>query len=245
MKLYHQQTDMELWHGDALEGLPCDVDTLIVDPPYSDRTHGGHDDGVNGHQGAGKDTASRRHLDYATWDKAQVVRAVNAWHPRCRGWFVVITDHILAPVWETWLKDAGRYVFAPLPFFSPGSRVRLAGDGPSSWTCWIVVARPRHDPYSKWGTLPGGYVCPPERMPIVGGKPKRLMRALVSDYSRPGDLVCDPCAGAGTTLYAALDLGRRAVGVEISEEHCRLAVEGRPLGTEQPTLFGGSEWPGQ
>jgi len=38
---------------------------------------------------------------------------------------------------------------------------------------------------------------------IIGGKPMWLMRALVRDYSRPGNLVCDPCAGGATTLIAA------------------------------------------
>lgn len=47
------------------------------------------------------------------------------------------------------------------------------------------------------------------------GKPPWLMRALVRDYSLPSDLVCDPVAGWGSTLRAALDEGRRAIGAEI------------------------------
>lgn len=47
------------------------------------------------------------------------------------------------------------------------------------------------------------------------GKPSWLMRALVRDYSLPSDLVCDPMAGWGSTLRAALDEGRRAIGAEI------------------------------
>ncbi|MCC6596997.1 MAG: hypothetical protein IT477_10855 [Rhodanobacteraceae bacterium] len=50
------------------------------------------------------------------------------------------------------------------------------------------------------------------------GKPLDLMRAIVSDYSRPGDLVCDPCAGYGSTLAAALQKGRRAIGAECDPE---------------------------
>lgn len=46
------------------------------------------------------------------------------------------------------------------------------------------------------------------------GKPEWLMRALVRDYSRAGDLVCDPLAGYGTTLHAAIAEGRRAIGSE-------------------------------
>ena len=41
------------------------------------------------------------------------------------------------------------------------------------------------------------------------------MRAIVRDYSEPGDLVVDPCAGGGTTLLAAVMEGRRAIGAEM------------------------------
>ena len=120
-----------------------------------------------------------------------------------------LTDDTLAPVWRAAYERVGRYAFAMIPYVAPGSRVRLAGDGPSSWTCWIMVSRPRRDPYATWGTLPGAYVLPPGQggaLPVVGGKPLWLMEQLVRDYSREGDLVCDPCCSAGTTLVAALRL---------------------------------------
>lgn len=181
-------------------------DAVIVDAPYSARTHKGSD-ALPEHLAA---------IGYGWMSPDDVGSFVESWAPRCRGWVVTITDHELAPSWARALEDAGRYVFAPLPFVSPGSRVRLAGDGPSSWTCWIIVARPRTLPWSAWGTLPGGYVGPPERGgEIVGGKPLWLMRALVRDYTRHGELIVDPCAGRGTTLLAASIEGRRAVGAEI------------------------------
>ena len=60
---------------------------------------------------------------------------------------------------------------------------------------------------------------------VAGAKPPNLMRALVRDYTRPGDLVCDPCAGGGTTLLAAVQEGRRAVGSEMDPETHAKAVE--------------------
>ena len=216
------------------------VDAVIVDAPYSARTHGGHDAAVSDKRLRGEQKRlrvdrrngavysvgvnRRRAISYDGWSVDDVRAFVESWAPRCRGWFVTITDHVLAPVWAAALEDAGRYVFAPLPWGAPGSRVRLGGDGPSCWACWIVVARPRTGTdrdgrnYSKWGTLPGAYVINADRGAHIGGKPIALMEALVRDYTRPGDLVCDPCAGYATTLAAAVRNGRRAVGAELDPE---------------------------
>jgi len=228
---------------DTLAGVECDA--LIVDAPYSARTHGGHDSGPTvGGQRSGtficestRHTYTRRAIEYDGWTPEDVRAFVASWAPRTRGWIVTITDHVLAREWEAALSNAGRYVFAPLPWVARGSRIRLAGDGPSSWTCWIVVARPRSGedrngrPFSKWGTLPGAYSMTGDHHArrganiVAGAKPPNLMRALVRDYTRPGDLVCDPCAGGGTTLLAAVQEGRRAVGSEMDPETHAKAVE--------------------
>lgn len=52
----------------------------------------------------------------------------------------------------------------------------------------------------------------------MGGKPLWLMRAIVGDYTNPGDVVVDPCAGGGTTLIAAAELGCTAIGAELDPE---------------------------
>jgi DNA modification methylase len=66
------------------------------------------------------------------------------------------------------------------------------------------------------------------------------MERLVEDYSRPGDLVCDPCCGAGTTLEAALRTGRLAVGGDVLREHAELSAR-RVGGMVQRPLFAGGE----
>lgn len=207
--------------GDYVDALVGRFDTLICDPPYSARTHAGHDRkvAISDHGTANSDTfdgVHRRTLDYAalTPDDA---RALVAWAcERVTGWHVVMTDHVLAPVFEAAWRDAGRVTFAPLVWYAPGSRVRLQGDGPACWTVQIVVSRPRSRAYSKWGALPGGYSMAGERKAaVVGAKPLALMRALVRDYSKPGDLVVDPFAGGGTTCLAALIEGRHAAGAEV------------------------------
>ena len=229
---------------DVLADVECDA--LICDPPYSMKTHDGHDDGVQGIEPKNGEPRYnvkryalglppiRRVLDYTGWTPDDVNAFVSSWAPRTRGWMVCFTSHDLVPAYEQALAEQKRMTFCPLPWFAPGSRVRLTGDGPSSWTCWIIVSRPRRQPYSKWGTLPGGYVCTADKpdgagvergsKTVVGGKPLGLMRAIVRDYSRPGDLVCDPFVGSGTTAIAALSEGRRFVGSEMDPKHHAIAT---------------------
>jgi DNA methylase len=212
---------------DVLADVTCDA--LIVDAPYSERTHESHSARTDVLTACARDAkwaatgGQRQTISYDKWTPEHVMEFCGHWSERTSGWFVSITDHVLAPVWERVLQSLGRYVFAPLPLVETGSRVRLAGDGPSSWTCWVIVARPKTREFQRWGTLQGAYVDTNERKPVVGGKPLGIMRAIVRDYSRPGDLICDPCAGGGTTLLAALTEGRRAVGAEMDPKHYEIA----------------------
>lgn len=52
-----------------------------------------------------------------------------------------------------------------------------------------------------------------------------VARDLIRAWSRPGDLVLDPMAGAGTTLKCALIAGRNFCGVEIHEPYFRIALD--------------------
>lgn len=199
-----------------------EVDCLICDPPYSERTHGAHKE---------MESIGRNTINYRAWSADDVRAFIEAWEPRVRGWIVCLTDHLLAPAFESALQAHGRYVFAPLACIEPGARVRLSGDGPAQWSVFAIVARPRTRAMQKWGALPGGYVIPGrgskrvEGRSIVGmgGKPLWLMRALVRDYSRPGDLIVDPCAGGATTLLAARLEGRRSIGAEMDPNTYELA----------------------
>ena len=58
----------------------------------------------------------------------------------------------------------------------------------------------------------------------TNAKPIALMREIVALFTNPGDWIIDPFMGSGTTLRAAKDLERRAVGIEINERFCDVAA---------------------
>ena len=210
---------------DVLGDVEC-VDLLCSDPPYGARTHGGQRHGRKDARYCDpslRPNLSARGIEYAAWTADDVDRFVDFWAPRTTGWFCAFTSHDLVPAYASALELNDRYVFAPIACVQHGMNVRLAGDGPSNWTTWLVVARPRS--MRHWGTLPGAYVGAPHdehentfdrsKRPVPGGKPIWLMRSVIRDYSKPGDLVCDPCGGGFTTALAAAIEGRRAISAEM------------------------------
>lgn len=56
-------------------------------------------------------------------------------------------------------------------------------------------------------------------------KPVPLLQKLVAWSTDTGEIVLDPFAGSCTTLMAAKLSGRRAIGIEINEDYCKIAVE--------------------
>ena len=68
-------------------------------------------------------------------------------------------------------------------------------------------------------------------------KPAPLLRHMIETSTRPGALILDPFAGSGSTLEVAAATGRRAIGIEKSEEYCEKIAHRLSTRTEQLALI--------
>jgi modification methylase len=90
---------------------------------------------------------------------------------------------------------------------------------------WSVAQQPAR--FQRQGRyLPDSTAHPGKMLP-------ELARQAITSYSDPGDLVLDPMCGIGTTPVEAVQLGRRAVGVELERRWAALAAANLTLAREQ------------
>ena len=71
-------------------------------------------------------------------------------------------------------------------------------------------------------------------------KPLDLFQWIVEKYSDPGHIILDPFLGSGTTAVAARMLGRKYVGIELSEKYCEMAR--RRVASAPTPLFMAGNW---
>jgi DNA modification methylase len=234
---YYEDEWVTLYLGDCMEILPHlasgSVDLVLTDPPYNVSEAGA--DIV--HAGTQAVAWVR---DFGEWDRSD-------WHPgallaqasrllRPGGALLSFcSDRLLSAYRTAQLAPRGTIVWEktnPPPTPRPGY---------VSATEWIVWLQQPGGP-ATWNA--GGAVPNIVRYPIAGGsdrtahptqKPLALVSELMQRHSQPGDLVLDPFVGSGTTLRAAKNLGRRAIGIEANPEYCawgaaRLAQAALALG---------------
>ena len=69
-------------------------------------------------------------------------------------------------------------------------------------------------------------------------KPVGVLKRLIEIFTDPGDVVIDPCAGSGSTLRAAYEIGRDSYGFEVDKNFYEKAKESMlNLDNMQMTLF--------
>lgn len=203
---YYEQDGITIYHGDAREIAPqlTGIDAVISDPPYgmnNDCDYTRFTMGPNGHGKASSRTHEQVHGDDtpfnpAPWLDYRYVVLFGANHFGSR-----------LPVGTTlvWIKrfDGGFGSFlsdAEVAWMKGGHGVYCHRD-----TSLFADTHNRAHPTQK---------------------PVGLMRWCIEKSGvSDGGTILDPFMGSGPTLRAAKDLGRKAIGIEISEEYCEIAAK--------------------
>ncbi len=243
MKPYYERDDITIYHGDCREVLPLlaadAVDVVITDPPYGD-TSLEWDARVSGwlpliepllnasgslwlfgslrsFLAQADDFAGWRFAQDIVWEKHngsnfhadrfnRVHEQAAQFYPKGRAWSEVHHTPVTTP---DATRRVGRRKERPQHHLGQrGPSEYVSRDGGPRLMRSVIKVRSTH-----------GYAEHPTQ------KPTGIVSPLV-EYSCPsGGLVLDPFMGSGTTLRAAKDLGRKAIGIEIEERYCEIAAQ--------------------
>lgn len=209
MKPYYEQNGITIYCGDAAEIVPSlGTDwALVTDPPYgiSLSTHYGGGIRRGAYAVPGKNYAAV-HGDDQPFDPEPYLA-----YPFALLWGAEHYARRLPETGGRWLVWDKRCGVIP---------ERTQGDCEIAWCSVDGVTRVfRH----VWD----GMVKDSERgisRQHPTQKPIVLMQWCIA-FEPTGLPVLDPFMGSGTTLRAAKNLGRRAIGIEINEEYCEIAVK--------------------
>ena len=203
MTLYYEDDLVQLYHGDCREiAAWLDADVLVTDPPYgmayvSNFSRYGSTPPIAGDQ----DPAARDHMLTAWGDRPGLV--FGTWRvPRPPG-----ATQLL--VWDK--GDSPGMGDLRLPWGPSHEEVYVLGSGFAGKRTGSVI---------RVKTLSAGN---PDRPDHPTPKPIGLMERLIEKC--PPGVIADPYAGSGSTLVAAKNLGRRAIGVELEERYCEIAAK--------------------
>lgn len=112
---------------------------------------------------------------------------------------------------------------------SPGTRSPIGFNSWEPHPCWGKPPVSMHDCFqTRCGFEIDGHPCP---------KPVDWALWLVERAALCGGTILDPFTGSGTTGVACVRLGRRFIGIEISEDYCRIAKRRIQQAIEDYALF--------
>jgi DNA modification methylase len=208
MKPYYEEPGITIYHGKCRDYLFTLTDLLLTDPPYGIKMDKGFE-GFEGFGGFGKPIARRQYPD--SWDDKRPDKDTFAHCLDCCKRAIIFGGNFFAdllPVsthWIVWDK------LNTMPTF---------GDCELAWT--NIDRKSVKKVTVEWNGLLGKEW---ETRKHPTQKPLKLMNWCIENYSEPGETILDPFMGSGTTLRAAKDLGRKAIGIEIEEKYCEIAVK--------------------
>lgn len=207
MDPYYQDEHVKLFHGDCLElaDVWAGADVLVTDPPYGMKYESGRTATATKITGDG--SLQARDAALTLWDHDGAGRpglVFGTWkQPR-----PAATRQLI--VWDK-RGGAGFSGDLNMPWADITEEIYVLGTG---WPPGRVPAI-----YSV-PTLPSQSS---ERWGHPTPKPVPLLEQLLTKC--PPGVVADPFAGSGSTLVAARNLGRRAIGVELEERYCEIIAK--------------------
>jgi site-specific DNA-methyltransferase (adenine-specific) len=229
MTPYYQDDACTLYHGDCREVLPGlpKVDLVLTDPPFDEKTHNGARTGSDGDQIL---------LTFQAMTACEIIGAFGLCRAICAKWFVAFLDwHHLLPLEQQQEIDLELVRFGI--WVKPNNMPQYSGDRPA--TGWEAIAFLHRKGKKVWNGRgrTSVFVHNFEQVDRTHPtqKPIGLICELTNLFSNEGEIVLDPFAGSGTTLRAAKDLGRRAIGIEIEERYCEIAARRLEQGVFQFT----------
>lgn len=218
MTPYYDQDGITIYHGDCLDVIPTleAVDLIVTDPPY------GISYQSNMRQGR---------LDPITRDDVVPAEWVRSLRKSCQArtatviyWFA--NESSLCETRDI-LKASGFALNVTLVWDKQGQVLGDLNDY-GRQTEYIVYASAPDKPRLNGGRDPNLISVPrvdPRRIVHPAEKPVALLSYLIVRSTAPREVVLDPFMGSGSTLVAAQQLGRRAIGIEIEERYCETAVK--------------------
>lgn len=209
---YYEDGAITIYHGNALDVLPLSADCVVTDPPFK----------LSQSYAANVDADNLAAVASVT----DAARLLLAGLP-AGGTAAVFYDNRIMPFGLDAFRRAGWQYLRLLAFYRRWGNAHQLHGWMSTTDPVLVFAKPGGKP-SFWGKW--HHDCFIRSAPEVedtghaAQKPLGLVRQIVERLCPPNGIVLDPYAGSGTTLIAARDSGRRAIGIEIEERYCSLAV---------------------
>lgn len=207
MKPYFQNELITLYLGNCIEVTEwLKADVLVTDPPYGIdwKGTGNYIDGVRSPKwsaGIANDSSLEiRNQVLQLWNPKPAI-VFGSWKmPR-----PINTKHRL--IWHKKGQNPGP---VKAPFISQDEEIYVLGEG------FIATSPPMRSVIAT--TEERGNAVKKIGHPTP--KPVGLMETLISRC--PEGLIADPFAGSGSTLLAARNLGRKAIGIELEEKYCEI-----------------------
>ena len=223
MKPYYQDDLITLYHADCFQEIlgieDNSVDLVLTDPPYTERTH--KQAKTNKGKGHGSKAVNFGHIE-----DGELLNILSAAGRKTRGWVISTLDYRHAVGFESEPPEGLRALRVGV-WVKTNPMPQISADRPAQgWEAIAYLHRDDTKPSWGGGGRAGNYVLPVEqRTGHPTAKPLSMIEDLISKFTKPGGLVLDPFAGSGTTLRAAKNLGRKAIGFEIEEEYCEIIAK--------------------